>query len=114
MDMSFQLLMLFYLKSQNTGQATSDEFDTNGFFKTGDFAEHSNGYYKILGSWTPKPNPSLFVLLPLIQDMCWCTGVSVDIIKFGGFKISALEVESVFLQATPFSKVPCFCPFAPE
>ncbi len=52
-------------------EATKNAFTHDGWFKTGDIAMHNNGLYKILG-----------------RD-------SVDIIKSGGYKISALEIEDV-------------------
>jgi malonyl-CoA/methylmalonyl-CoA synthetase len=52
-------------------EATTGSFTTDGWFKTGDIAEIENDYYKILGR------------------------SSVDIIKSGGYKISALEIEEV-------------------
>ncbi|MEQ8684305.1 MAG: acyl-CoA synthetase [Imperialibacter sp.] len=52
-------------------EATMTSFTPDGWFKTGDVAEVENGYYKILGR------------------------NSVDIIKSGGYKISALEIEEV-------------------
>jgi len=52
-------------------QATQDAFTTDGWFRTGDVALLSEGYYKILGR------------------------TSLDIIKSGGYKISALEIEEV-------------------
>lgn len=59
-------------------EATAKAFDSDGYFLTGDTAEiepHSaGGYYKLLGR------------------------TSVDIIKHGGYKISALGVESVLLE----------------
>jgi malonyl-CoA/methylmalonyl-CoA synthetase len=51
--------------------ATKQAFTEDGWFITGDIAEMNNGLYKILG-----------------RD-------SVDIIKSGGYKISALEIEDV-------------------
>jgi malonyl-CoA/methylmalonyl-CoA synthetase len=51
--------------------ATSKAFTEDGWFKTGDIAIVENNYYKILG-----------------RD-------SIDIIKSGGYKISALEIEEV-------------------
>ncbi len=51
--------------------ATKETFTKEGWFKTGDIAVFENGYYRILGR------------------------NSVDIIKSGGFKISALEIEEV-------------------
>lgn len=52
-------------------EATKNAFTEEGWFKTGDIAVYSNGSYKILGR------------------------NSVDIIKSGGYKISALEIEEV-------------------
>ncbi len=50
---------------------TEKSFTNDGWFKTGDIAIQNNGYYKILGR------------------------NSTDIIKSGGYKISALEIEEV-------------------
>ncbi|TAH02161.1 MAG: long-chain fatty acid--CoA ligase [Sphingobacteriales bacterium] len=55
----------------NKPEATKKEFTTDGWFKTGDMAVVENGYYRIMGR------------------------SSVDIIKSGGYKISALEIEEV-------------------
>lgn len=55
----------------NKPEATKKEFTTDGWFKTGDMAVAENGYYRIMGR------------------------SSVDIIKSGGYKISALEIEEV-------------------
>lgn len=52
-------------------EATSKTFTMDGWFKTGDIAIFSEGSYRILGR------------------------NSVDIIKSGGYKISALEIEEV-------------------
>ncbi|MFD2934915.1 acyl-CoA synthetase [Spirosoma flavum] len=52
-------------------EATEATFTTDGWFKTGDVAVLDDSYYKILGR------------------------NSVDIIKSGGYKISALEIEEV-------------------
>lgn len=52
-------------------EATQKSFTSDGWFLTGDIAIIENGYFKILG-----------------RD-------SVDIIKSGGYKISALEIEEV-------------------
>jgi malonyl-CoA/methylmalonyl-CoA synthetase len=52
-------------------EATQKAFTNDGWFKTGDIAVMDDGYFKILG-----------------RD-------SVDIIKSGGYKISALEIEEV-------------------
>ena len=55
----------------NKPDATKDAFTSDGWFKTGDIAVVENGFYRILG-----------------RD-------SIDIIKSGGYKISALEIEEV-------------------
>ena len=63
-------------------EATAEAYDADGYFKTGDTAEmvvvgpseQSVPYYKILGR------------------------TSVDIIKHGGYKISALAIESELLE----------------
>ena len=52
-------------------EATAKSFTEDGWFKTGDIAVIEDGYYRILG-----------------RD-------SVDIIKSGGYKISALEIEEI-------------------
>ena len=55
----------------NKEEATSKGFTQDGWFKTGDMAVFDKGYFRILGR------------------------NSVDIIKSGGYKISALEIEEV-------------------
>jgi malonyl-CoA/methylmalonyl-CoA synthetase len=55
-----------YWKKQS---ATAESFSADGWFKTGDLAVCIDGYYKILGR------------------------LSSDIIKSGGYKLSALEIE---------------------
>lgn len=55
-------------------EATKKEFTEDGWFKTGDTAKVENGLFRILGR------------------------TSVDIIKSGGYKISALDVERVLLS----------------
>jgi malonyl-CoA/methylmalonyl-CoA synthetase len=52
-------------------EATRDAFTADGWFKTGDVAVHERGAYRILGRQ------------------------SLDILKTGGFKVSALEIEEV-------------------
>lgn len=52
-------------------QATQDAFTADGWFRTGDVAVLDEGSYKILGR------------------------SSIDIIKSGGYKLSALEIEEV-------------------
>jgi malonyl-CoA/methylmalonyl-CoA synthetase len=58
---------------QNPG-ATNETFTKEGWFKTGDIAIVEDGYYRIMGR------------------------SSVDIIKSGGYKISALEIEEVLRE----------------
>ncbi len=60
-------------------KATDESFTEDGWFKTGDIAQVFDGSYKILGR------------------------NSVDIIKSGGYKISALEIEEV-LRKHPLVK----------
>lgn len=55
----------------NKPEATAKAFTKDGWFKTGDIAVMENGYFKILGR------------------------ESIDIIKSGGYKISALEIEEI-------------------
>jgi len=57
----------------NKPEATKKEFTEDGWFKTGDTSKIGSGVFKILGR------------------------TSVDIIKSGGYKISALDVERVLL-----------------
>ena len=60
-----------FLEYWQRPEATAATFTQDGWFKTGDVAITEGGYYKILGR------------------------NSIDIIKSGGFKISALEIEEV-------------------
>ncbi len=55
-------------------EATEESFTEDGWFKTGDTAILFDGYYKILGR------------------------TSIDILKSGGYKISAIEIEEVLRQ----------------
>ncbi|RYD48995.1 MAG: long-chain fatty acid--CoA ligase [Verrucomicrobiaceae bacterium] len=54
-------------------EATAESFE-DGWFRTGDMAVRETGYYRILGR------------------------LSVDIIKSGGYKLSALEIEAALLD----------------
>jgi malonyl-CoA/methylmalonyl-CoA synthetase len=58
-----------FLEYWQQPEATRMSFTEDGWFKTGDVATLENGYYRILGR------------------------KSIDIIKSGGYKISALEIE---------------------
>ena len=60
-----------FLEYWNQPEATRLAFTPDGWFKTGDVAVEEEGYYRILGR------------------------NSIDIIKSGGYKISALEIEEV-------------------
>lgn len=57
----------------NRPEITAESF-CEGWFRTGDVAQREEGYYRILGRQ------------------------SVDIIKSGGYKLSALEIEAVLLD----------------
>lgn len=64
-----------FLEYWNNPEATNEAFMEGGWFKTGDIAERdAQGSYRILGR------------------------KSVDIIKSGGYKISALEIEEVLRE----------------
>ena len=55
-------------------QQTADAFTPDGWFRTGDMAVREDGSYRIFGR------------------------ASVDIIKSGGYKLSALEIEAALLE----------------
>jgi malonyl-CoA/methylmalonyl-CoA synthetase len=57
----------------NREQATAETFE-DGWFRTGDMAVLERGYFRIMGR------------------------LSVDIIKSGGYKLSALEIEAALLE----------------
>lgn len=66
----------------NKPEATKGTFDEEGWFKTGDIVEKDEtGRYKILGR------------------------ASVDIIKSGGYKISALDIERTLLEHSDISDI---------
>jgi malonyl-CoA/methylmalonyl-CoA synthetase len=60
-----------FLEYWNRPEATRKAFTLDGWFRTGDIAVVEEGYYRMLG-----------------RD-------SIDIIKSGGYKISALEIEEI-------------------
>lgn len=62
-----------FVEYWNRPEETQKEF-VDGFFKTGDVASFENGVFKILGR------------------------LSTDIIKTGGYKVSALEIETHLLE----------------
>ncbi|XP_049833480.1 malonate--CoA ligase ACSF3, mitochondrial isoform X3 [Schistocerca gregaria] len=57
----------------NRPQATAKEFTEDGWFKTGDTAVVEDGYYRLLGR------------------------TSVDVIKTGGYKVGAVDIEAKLL-----------------
>lgn len=61
-----------FLEYWGNPKATEESFD-DGWFRTGDVAVRENGYFRIMGR------------------------SSVDIIKSGGYKLSALEIEGTLL-----------------
>jgi malonyl-CoA/methylmalonyl-CoA synthetase len=63
-----------FLEYWNNPGATAACFTEDGWFRTGDIAVRERGYYRIMGRQ------------------------SVDIIKSGGYKLSALEIEGVLLE----------------
>ncbi|KAF2833668.1 acetyl-CoA synthetase-like protein [Ophiobolus disseminans] len=62
-----------FSKYLNDPEATANAHDSNGYFQTGDIARREGGYFFILGR------------------------ASLDIIKSGGYKISALDIERELL-----------------
>gem|GEM_PF-423456 len=60
-----------FIEYWNKPKETVESFTSDGWFKTGDISLYENGSYKFLGR------------------------NSIDIIKSGGYKISALEIEEV-------------------
>ena len=63
-----------FLEYWNNPAATASSFTEDGWFRTGDVAVRERGYFRIMGRQ------------------------SVDIIKSGGYKLSALEIEGVLLE----------------
>ena len=62
-------------------EASAQAFTEDGFFRTGDVAVRERGYFRLLGR------------------------ESVDIIKTGGFKVSALEIEEVLREHPAIAEV---------
>ena len=69
-----------FLEYWDNPQATAESF-TEGWFRTGDMAVLERGYYRIMGR------------------------TSIDIIKSGGYKISALEIEGVLLEHPEIAEI---------
>jgi malonyl-CoA/methylmalonyl-CoA synthetase len=61
--------------------ASAVAFTRDGFFRTGDIAVRENGYYRLLGR------------------------ESIDIIKTGGYKVSALEIEEQLREHPAIAEV---------
>jgi malonyl-CoA/methylmalonyl-CoA synthetase len=61
--------------------ATAESFEAGGWYRTGDMAVLETGYYRIMGR------------------------LSVDIIKSGGYKLSALEIEAALLDHPDIAEV---------
>lgn len=70
-----------YGRYLNDEKATADAHDKDGYFKSGDIARREGDYYFILGR------------------------ASIDIIKSGGYKISALDIEREILGLDYVSEV---------
>jgi malonyl-CoA/methylmalonyl-CoA synthetase len=68
-----------FLEYWNRPDAKGESFQ-EGWFRTGDIAVLENGYYRIMGR------------------------SSVDIIKSGGYKLSALEIEAALLDHPAISQ----------
>jgi malonyl-CoA/methylmalonyl-CoA synthetase len=62
-------------------EASAQSFTSDGYFRTGDVAIRERGYFRLLGR------------------------ESVDIIKTGGFKVSALEIEEVLREHPAIAEV---------
>lgn len=69
-----------FLEYWNNEKATEESF-RSGWFCSGDMAIIENGYYRIMGR------------------------TSIDIIKSGGYKLSALEIESTLLNHDAISEI---------
>lgn len=88
-----------------TCQVTKESFIEGGFFKTGDAAKvDEDGYYVILG----RKNHLLFChIFGLNQHIhivhkiyALQSGTNADIMKVGGYKLSALEIEAILLEVS--------------
>ncbi|RZC75632.1 hypothetical protein C5167_051116 [Papaver somniferum] len=75
-------------------EVTKESFIEGGFFLTGDTVKvDEDGYYVILGRKIP---PSL--CQPFDSSYAALAGTNADIMKVGGYKLSALEIEAVILE----------------
>lgn len=70
-----------FVEYHNKPDETRASFDENGWFKTGDEVVFENGIFRIQGR------------------------LNVDIIKTGGFKVSALEIETLILSNSKVADV---------
>ncbi len=69
-----------FLEYWDNPKATEESF-VEGWFRTGDMAVVENGYYRIMGR------------------------TSIDIIKSGGYKLSALEIEGLLLDHPDIAEI---------
>lgn len=69
-----------FIEYWDNPKATSESFDDD-WFRTGDMAVVEDGYYRIMGR------------------------TSIDIIKSGGYKLSALEIEGVLLEHPAIAEI---------
>jgi malonyl-CoA/methylmalonyl-CoA synthetase len=79
-------------------EATRDSHDSDGYFKTGDIARREGIYYFILGRASVDSRSSHY---------CRCTSYPniSAVIKSGGYKISALDIEREILGLSYISEV---------
>lgn len=75
----------------NDPEATAKAFTEDGYYRTGDIARRQGDYYFILGRASIDSNPPHF-LIHRTQSLTY------PVIKSGGYKISALDVEREILD----------------
>ena len=74
-------------------EATRRAFDEEGFYKTGDIARQEGGLYYIEGRSAIDSELSPFVAIRVLFDGGFSSDSS-QVIKSGGYEISALDVEA--------------------
>lgn len=85
---------------------TKESFTEDGYFKTGDAGRvDEDGHYVILGRKQEHSNRQSmsvlcvsFSLRHVLFSGVVGSGTSADIMKVGGYKLSALEIESTLLE----------------